>query len=491
MPGAWYLAAIILIFTRKSFVAFRIAWALVQFFFLTYIGKTIKKENSRLYPYYLWFIISYPLLSIFFWNHLFLADSLASLIGAGIIWLLISQINKKSYNKRILFIISILTFTLLFTSLTYIYFAAIVYLWVMLLFIKTKPKRSEIINFIFYSALPYLIYLIYLLTTGSFKYFWFSNFTYNTKLYISIPNYTRGQHFNPLKMALTIIFNFHHHFWPALTRIGSLDFYLPITQTLTLAVLILFLFLIKNNLLYGILYFFLVSFSAPRSNLEALKETDYQSAMFVIIGATSFFVAIYLLKKLKFSDQIEKLALNIGIILLVVYGFFTLGFLLKNSYEKLFYIYTQKMPRIYDRDFAAEFIDSVINQGDIFWIGPYEPHREFFVKKGRLPGKYPTLLPQFRENNYLKEDFIKQFQNNPPKIIIFKHEASIFMTPAPEFGKFFLEFLEQNYVRVKNINKVSVKKSPSEFNLSEDLYIRKDVVKEVVNKLKRLGYLSL
>lgn len=490
MPGAWYLSALLLIISGKSFLIFRILWAFAQFFFLILIGRFVKQISKAIYNYFLIFLILYPLTSLFFWTHLYLADSLAGLVGAGVLWISFTASLEKKFPLKIALINSLLLFFIVFTSLTYVYFAGIIYLWNFYLLYKYNNEEKKLKKFFIFSSVPYIFYGLYLFLSNSFQEFWFANFVYNTKLYISIPNYTRGQHFNPLKMFLTLIFNFHHHFWPALNRIGSLDFYLPIIQTFTLAIVLLLIIFSKINYIYGILYFFLFSLSAPRSNIENLKETDYQSAMFVVVGLTSVVLFFYLYKKFSFKEKLLNLTFNAAAVLLLIYSFFTFVFLSKNSYEKLFYIYTQKMPRIYDKSYPAEFVDSLLNKGDYFWMGPYEPHHLFFIKKGKLPGKYPTLLPQFRENEYLKNSFLTQFRKHPPKIIIFKHTASIFMTPANEFGKFFLEFLKKDYIPISKLKNVKVLKSPSEFDLREDLYIHKKYLKEMLDKLKILGYIN-
>ncbi len=489
MPGAWYLSSILLFFSGKSFVLFRILWAIFQFGFLIIIGKVIKNLSKQIYNYFLLFLLAYPFVSIFFWTHLYLADSLASLLIAGVLWILFSISFERKLPLKLALTTSFLIFSIIFTSLTYIYFSAFLYIWLFYLTAKYTKEKGKYKKLFLFSAAPYFLYLIYLIFTSSFKDFWFSNFVYNTRLYISIPNYIRGKHFNPLKMALTLIFNFHHHFWPALSRIGSLDFYMPIIQALTLASVLMLLILLKKEPTLGILYFFLLSFSAPRSNIEKLKESDYQSAVFVAFSLVSLIFFFYLYKKIDLKEKIVRLTFDTLSVSLVIYSFFTFAFLAKNSYEKLFYIYTQKMPRIYDKDYAAEFIDSILEKEDYFWIGPYEPNTEFFAKKGKLPGKYPTLLPQFRENEYLKQDFLSQFEKNPPKIIIFKHTASIFMTPATEFGKFFLDYLKRDYKRLAETKNLKVIRSPSEFNLKDDLYIHRNYLEEIINTLEKNKYL--
>jgi len=148
------------------------------------------------------------------------------------------------------------------------------------------------------------------------------------------------------------------------------------------------------------------------------------------------------------------------------------------------------MPHITNYSYNAQFIDQIIGENDFYWYGPYEPQEEFFVKKPSLPGKYPTLLPQFREDEYLKNSFIGQFEKNQPAIIIYKQEASIFMTPALEFGKFFIDWMSDKYTSIENIKGINVLKSPSGFNLRTDLYILNSRKSELLERLRLQGYIK-
>ena len=181
---------------------------------------------------------------------------------------------------------------------------------------------------------------------------------------------------------------------------------------------------------------------------------------------------------------------RVGQFLVGIFFAFTFIFLLLNTYNKYFLRYTQQLPRIINYSFSAQLIDSLIDEGDYYWIGPYEPHQEFFVKKGRLPGKYPTLLPQFRENEFLKQSFIDQFEKNSPKVIVYIHEASVFQTPALEFGEFFLDWMEPRYTSLENVPNIEALRSPSDFDIKSDLYIRNDQMEEVLDKLRTDGYVE-
>lgn len=488
LPFAWYLSSLFLIFSFNSFVVFRLLWSIFSFGLLLKLAFYIKKNYSQFYPYYLLFIIFYPITALYFWFHLYLADSLAVLFFSIIFWLLLIQTIGEKINFRLLLISSFLTFCLVFSSMTFSYLAIILYLWQFYLVILNKKKK--VVLYLFFTIIPYLIYFLYLFVTGSLSDFYFSNFVYNTKLYISIPNYTRGRFFNPFKFALTLIDNFYQGYLPLLSKIKHLDLYLPIDTAAALGSLTLLIFLLWKKPLIGFLFFLALSFSAPRSNISQYKETDYQAGLFYIFGLISALFAWFYLYHQSFKERIFDDLKRITHLILSIFIFFSFIFLLNNLYHKFFQIYTQKMPSITNHSFVADFIDMIIDQGDYFWIGPYEPHHVFFVKKGKLPGKYPTLLPQFRENDYLKTSFLSQFEKNPPTVLIFKHEASIFSTPADEFGRFFLDWLDQRYVSVEQIKGITVLKSPSEFNLKSDLYLLKDKKDILLQRLRQFGYLE-
>lgn len=487
LPGAWYLASVLLSFSFGSFIIFRFLYALFTFGLLFSLALIIKRLNKDLYPFYLGFFVMYPLTAVYFWFHLYIADSLAILSFSLALWLILVQTITKKVNFPLILASSLATFALIFSSLTFLYLGLALYLWQLYLLWPDKKKMTKLAAWI---IAPYLIYLLFIIVTGSFKDFYFSNFTYNTQIYISIPNYVRGHFFNPLKFALTLIFNFYTNYLPLLSRIKNLDLYLPIDVLAGLSTLILLILLGRRNLILGGLFFLVLSFSAPRSNIDKINETDYQAALFIILGALSSFVVLYLFQNLKLKNKLIDDLKRIAQSLVAIFLFFSFIFLLVNTYNKYFKRYTQMMPSIRDHADAADFVNEVLEEGDYFWIGPFEPHEAFFVTKAKLPGKYPTLLPQFKENEYLKSSFLAQFEKNQPKIIIFKNAASIFMTPSKEFGDFFLEWMKGKYTQIESIKDIKVLKSPSTFRLKKDLYLLNSDRDKLFQSLRDHGYIE-
>jgi len=487
LPLAWYLAAVMLRMSAGSFVLFRLWWGIVLFLVLFVLSRIIRKENASMYPFYMAFFFLYPSIAVYFWLHLYLADSLAVLWFSVVFWLLLSQTYKPVVKDKVIIIASIATSFLVFSSLTYIYLALVLYGWQVYLLNKDKVRIHETLRFSLISSIPYMLFILSLFVTGSWKDFYISNIVYNTEHYISIPNYTRGRFFNPFKFAFTLLFNFHQHYIPLLTQIKDFDLYTPIATTVGWGSFLLLAVLAVEHPLIAVLFFFVLSFSAPRSDIRQLSETNYQAGLFIILGFSASFVALWRMNTLKLVHTYAKDTYRVAQIILVFFLLFSSLFLAKNTYEKWYLRYTQKMPGIYDLSYTADFLAKTLPKNDYYWVGPYEPHEEFFVKNGRLPGKYITLLPQFRESEYFTRTFLEQFEAHPPTIIIFKHLASIFGTPSEQFGAFFLRWLNGRYVRLEDVSVVGIN-SPSSFDINTDLYIRKDKTKEVLLLLQQNGY---
>lgn len=490
LPGAWYLSALLLLFSFGSFVKFRFFWAVAQFATLFFVGKFIQNRNKELYPYFLGFFLLYPFITVYYWTHLFIADGIAFLFFSALFWMLFTESYESKHTLKTFILLSLVNVAFIFSSLSYIYIALLFYAWIFILFLRIKPKLKDYLIMIGVNAAPFILYGAYLLITNSWKEFYISNVVYNTTLYMKVPNYTPGRFFNPLKFALTVIYNFYDTYIQLLVRIKEFNLYFPVDLVLALSTFLLLVFLLKELPIIGVVYFFVLSFTAPRSNLMKIGETDYQSGLFTAIGAISFFLLLWRYKYIKFSFEPLELVRKFLVGMVLLYGVFAGIFLVQNTYNKFFMRYTQKMPSVYDHAPTARFINEVLGKGDYYWIGPYEPNEEFFVKEAHLPGKFPTLLPQFRESEYFSSEFIKQFEANPPKIIMYKHEASIFGTPAMEFGKFFVDWMEGKYVAIETIKGVEVLKSPETFTMRSDIYLLKSEKDNLLMKMKEMGYVT-
>ena len=490
MPFAWYLSALLLIPSMGSYVTFRIVWALFVFAGLALLGFHIYKTNRSLHRYYALFVLLYPFIAMYYWTHLFLADSLAFFFIAITLWLLLVESFGVAKPRRwVVLVTTGTTAALVFSSMTYVMMAGVFYVWALYLMLMSRKKIRDVFLAIGVIVTPFFIYAAYLLLTNSWREFYISNVVYNTKLYIAIPNYVKGRFFNPFRFALTLVYNFAQQYLPLLSTVKFLDLFNPMAPLFAFATFLLLLYTFWKNKIVFLLFAFVLAFSAPRSQFHVINETDYQAAGFIMVGLVSIFFLLWARLGIVIKDKAIELGVMLATLVVIIMTMGMSMFMVKHTYERWFLRYTQKMPAINDFSTTAEFINNVLPDGGYYWVGPYEPQHQFFVKKAQLPGPYVSLLPQFREDDYFRNQFLQQLETAKPKFIIFRHLASIFNTPADIFGAFLLDWMKKDYARPTDL-KWTVVGSPPSFNVNEDLYVRKSASEEMKNKLKALGYIQ-
>jgi len=74
---------------------------------------------------------------------------------------------------------------------------------------------------------------------------------------------------------------------------------------------------------------------------------------------------------------------------------------------------------------------------------------------------------------------------------MYKHEASIFGTPAMEFGAFFVDWMKGKYVSLEDIKGLNVLKSPETFTLRTDVYVLMSEKEELLRRLIDKGYIEI
>ncbi len=492
LPGAWYIASAILVFAGKSFALFRLIYALVVFASFAALAKWMYRRSREIFPYYLAFMTLYPLAGLYFWFHLYLADSLAIWFFSLSFWILFVLTHESKQTLRSLALTSVLVFLMIFCSTSYLYMGLGLYGWICYLAFRISSGRKRIsagLKLIGAFAAPYLVWAAYLALTGTLDDMYFANFVYNTKYYISINNFDRSGGFNPIKFPLVLAANFYEGYLPLLSKIKHFDLYLPIHTMAALGTLTLLILLLQRSLILGAFFLVIMTFSAPRSDIQVYKETDYQVSMFLIVGAASAMMALYLLRTIERRDLSDDLKRATRFVL-GVFALFTLVFLLVNAYSKAHQMYIQKLPMIANRGFIAESINEILEPGQTSFIGPYEP-QEFFYLNTRFAGRHPSLLPQFREGDELRASFLADIERQNPALVVYRQEASVFGTPSLEFGAFFLEWMQSRYTRLEKVPGIEVLRNPTNANLRSDLYLRNDIKENLLQTMQAKGFITI
>ncbi len=496
-PIAYWIAAIVEIFSGQSFFRFRIIYSilLVLYIFGTYLylKKSLGFERTK---FYLAFIGIVSVAATYFWAHMLLADSLSGFLLVPVFGLIILKTYyKKSLSIKDLVFISVLCFLSILSSLTFTYLIAGIYFTSLFLyfFFPEKKEIFKLKSFLPFIILifPFLCFLLYLVLTGSFAYYIKDAVVFNQKFYIY--NYPRpeGQTFiNPIRFAILIAQEFQNNFSTLLVQARNFEFTYPFNITLAIINTSLVIYLIlKRRFALALFVVFCLIYSNGRSNPLTSRETDYQSAVYIMFSFFNMTFLIYAMyEELKKDlEYPKKLIMSALFILVLIYSFFCTTFLVRKFSYKAYDKYMGKSPTIYDRPKIAPIINSMVSKDEYALIGPFE-FEELFYMNAKLPTKYQILIPGMGKSPEIQQEMISDLQKNKPKVIYFDRKFFILGSNPEMHGKFFLDYLDNNYVKLMDYDdgdNTYHSKIPIDGKLDLDarLYLDKDRAAEIIKEL--------
>lgn len=502
-PSAYFISALVTLFSGASFVKFRIIYSI--FLFLYFLGTYLyfrKKFPVLNNPFYLLFLSLFGISATYFWGHMILADSLAAIFLAPVFTLLflLSITNKFIERKDIIFI-ALLTALAVLSSLTFIYLAFIFYLytgWLVFKQNKYRLLKKNILVTIVLLGLPYVIYFLYLLLTGSLDEYYTQGIMFNQKYYIY--NYPRADNsttINPIRFAIHIAYVFFNNFTGLLTQLRDFNLAFPYNVTLALANVAMFIYLLtKKKYLFCLTFLFILIFANVRSNPLDSKETDYQSAVYMLISYVSFsYIIVQLYKELATTVSYNlKVIYTVLFLLLSIYGSFMGFFLLNKFYTKAYTKYMGYRPTIYDRPQVAPLLNTINEATYTTWVGPFE-FEEWLYTKNPMPSKYHIILPGMGKSPKMQQELLQEFRIKMPESIWYNRNTSILGSPVSEYADFFEQFLNKEYVTLYQLRESGLEYKPvtaptQSYDIEKMLYMRKDKVDEFSKKLLDHNYIK-
>lgn len=497
-PLAYFISAFILLFSNGSFVSFRILFAVLIFLFLLcsylYLRKSFGSKETN---FYLGFIFITALAGNYYWLHMLLADSLSAYFFAPVITLLLlATFYKRRLRLRDLAVISILTAGSILSSLTFIYLSILVYSYSLYLYISTNKSiklfSKRIVPAVSILLAPYIIFLAYLLLTISLNDYLYQGFTFNQLYYVY--NYPRPEGsttINPIRFAIVIANVFYNNYYTLLQQVPSMNLGFPVNIAMAVSTFFLALYLlIKRRFLFALFFIGLLIYSNARSDPLTSKETDYQSAVYIIIA---FISAPFLLTKLweELNYKITETASRyIYLIMFIVAGIYSLSasmFLFQKFFNRTYDKYMGRAALIYDRPQLAPIINKITKADDKVWIGPFE-FGELFYTDAKPASRYQIFIPGMGASPEIRKDFINELERSKPKVIYFQKNFFILGRNPEMYGQFFIEYLQSKYVTLydyrENGNKyVSLVPVSEKVDIETRLYIRKEYKEEIIKRL--------
>lgn len=503
-PVAYYIAALVEIFSGRSFFRFRIVYSifLLAYFLWTYFFLKNRVDIIKSRPY-LYFIPVIGIAATYFWGHMLLADSISGFFLTPVYALLLVKIfYRENLIKKDFVFISVLTALAWLSSLTYTYLILFILICSLGYYMYYQPEKTlgkkSLLKILVIFLAPYMVFFIYLLVTGSLSDYIYQAITFNEKYYIyNYPRPAGTTHINPIRYAIVIAHDVLTDFFALAIQIKDFNLTYPFNVTLLLANIVLLIYLLtKRNYYFAIFLFLFLIYANARSDPLTSKETDYQSAVYMMISLfNACFVIPTLYRELNTNLVLAKRVILIGCFALIsVYSLFT-GFYLFNSWmDKAYTKYMGTAPLIYDRPVVAPVINAVVSPGDYMWIGPFS-FEELFFANGTIPSKYQILIPDMGDSQQIQTEMLADFNAHKPKVIYFDKQFFILGKDPEMYGQFFINFLNANYITLLNYRNgntkyISVQPPTLQLDLETKLYINKDDVKEVINKLVQANYIK-
>lgn len=503
-PSAYFLASLVELISGNSFVRFRIVYsvALLAFFGFSfwYFRRSLGSHISRFFPL---FLIFFAVGATYFWGHMLLADNIAGILLSLAIGLIVfKSLRKLPISKGDLVFINIMVFISILSSLTYLYLVLILYPYVIFeYFSSNNLSFKRVINYLYPSIavpLPYIIFAIYLVISGSFGDYVYQNFTFNQSYYIY--NYPRapGETFiNPLRFAIIIAHSFLMNFSELLIQIKDFNFDFPFNITLAVGNLALFIYLfVKKKYKILIFVILMLIYANGRSNPQTSGERDYQSAVYII---TTFIFCAYLIYSLyeELSSNLEyrkKLIFTSLLLLVFVYWFANFQFLSRKFIDRAFQKYMGNAPLIYDRPQIAPIMNTILTQEDYTWIGPFE-FEELFYTKIPNASQYQIFNPGMGRSERIHNGLIEDFEQTKPKLVWFDKKFYILGENPEKYGQKFISYMNENYFTLLDYRRgdkkyVSVKPIDQRTDIETKLYIRNENADEIIGKLVESGIIK-
>jgi hypothetical protein len=494
-PVAYFLSALIYLFSGNSFVKFRIIYSIFLFLYSLGIYQYLKKSIGKLETnFYFFFIVVVGIASTYFWGHMLVADNLSAyFIVPALALIILKVVYKKIMTRMDLIFVSILLSLSLLSALTVMYLVALTYLFCFYFYLKGTDFKITLKNIISFSLImlaPYLVFGAYLVITQSFGEYLYQSIVFNQKYYIYNYPVPPSGIINPFRYAVIIFHNFYFSFYGLLISIKDLNFAFPFTRAMGIAdVALIGYFLLRRNFALSIFFLLSLVFANSRSSPLDSSEKDYQAAVYIMISLFSmcFFISKAWSDLKNNEEHRARLILSFFLLLVGTYSVFNIIFLFSRFQEKVYQKYMGNAALIYDRPDIAPIMNKIVGPNDYMWIGPLE-FKEYLYANGKLPSKYQFLIPGMGRSEKIKTEIINDFTKHKPTILYFDKRFNILGSTPETYAKFFTAFLSENYITLYeykdgNIQYRSLIPISDRIDLETKLYINKDKKQEVIAKM--------
>lgn len=497
-PVAYFLAAVLQIFSGFHIARFRIVYAIFLTLLLKFISDRFLKKFGNSLHIKIFAVLS-GISLMYFWFHMLLADTLSGfLLLFPYTYLIFADLYNKKLNKTDLGLVNIFLFLTVLTSISYSFFVLLAYLFLAYLYLKHNKVKSlkELMKIVWIIAFPYIIFFAYLIATKSMSDYFFQNYTYNKEFYIDYPKAPDGQPVSTLRYAIVLAKNTLDTVLGNIPHVLRFNLYeVKTVSVLGMSIFFLLYLMIQGKSLSALFVIGMILFTNTRVTNVELSEIGYQQSVYILLSLANGAILLKQLIEEKRDNTYKSFlvaSLMLGNVLYVshysVYMF--------NSYtDKVYKKFMGEAPLVYDRPEMAPVLNALLDKSDYGWIGPFY-HDELYYADFQVPSRYYWILPASAKSDKIVSEMKEDFAKNKPKAIIFNTAYSAFGADAKVFTAPIRELLDSDYTRIKDIvgddgqPLYNCLENSQNFQCNSFLFIRNDQINTLIEKMLKLNMLE-
>lgn len=468
MPAPYFISSSITLFTHDNLIAFKVVWGTVLGIWLLLLGIGLARIYSKKSS------IVFVLLALIASPSLLSSGLLAeTLVGYSVMSLfiligIIIKFNKLNYKHIIAF--SLLNSLIVLSSLGFIYVTLFFYAVLLFLFIRMKLNIKNIFGYIVILATPFILLISYLLLNNALKDFIFGNYTFNTKYYSLYQGELEG---NLLSSTIRAI-------------IRSVDSTTKIILNLLQGKdIILFIFLssiivgvillaIKRKRIEAFMLFVLfILLNIREGGINEYFGSNFHGMTYYLLSLFAFSITVSLVQP--YLKNHSNIFSKILVIVFLSYSIFIPTYIIRSSIKsvnpKISYDYLRSINNTSE---YVRNINTLLDENEATWIGPFDTFRDIIKLKQPLASKYTFYLPWQDSCLECNEEIINEFKINNPKVVYWKEDVPILKGWANGVDFKIYKYIQENYFTIDN---------PT----YKGYYFNKNMEEEIILKLNNLN----
>lgn len=435
-PLPYVISFVIHLFIDPNFYVFRIIFSLILFVWALALYRSLRESSSRVPWKYFFLLLAFvsPILGM----NMLLAEVIVGYSALTILCIVLYR--PRPFPMRDLALLTFFAFVIAASAVAYLPLSLFTYVFLVLFILRHRRLYSwkRILFLAAFAFLPYAVTAVILSATGSLNDFLWQNTTFNEEYYLKfLYDYPQS----PLAFPLFMLKNL------AKGMVSSLNISLAniensVYLAFFLSAIAFVLSLLKRRLYSSSLIFASIFIlSAPRlatdTGIAHQGNVPFYliSLLVLAIMSSKIFHAL----RYRFEEFSTNWIAAIGSIVLFFFFAFTMLKVVDVYYSLAF-----PERRIHNGTEAANFLNKKIQNGEMYWVGPYDFKTQYYVSAPTAT-RYTFFLPWHAASPAIQDELIQNFENQKPRIIILNEGFVIWNHPFSTYGRTLLDYIQTNY----------------------------------------------